>query len=103
MERLCPYVSVNNNLLIYFQRRFILIFSYLLIQFPPCKRFYNPYDNEGTRMYACRLHSKLRMKRYENEGRIWRVGEKPLDDFWKRCGDNVDAICDNVTSKHEPA
>ena len=33
-------------------------------------------------MYACRLHSELRMKRLEKEGWKWRGGEKPLDDFW---------------------
>jgi hypothetical protein len=33
-------------------------------------------------MYACRLHSELRMKRLKKEGWKWRGGEKHLDDFW---------------------
>lgn len=33
-------------------------------------------------MYACRLHSELRMKRLKKEGWKWRGGEKPLGDFW---------------------
>lgn len=52
------------------------------LPFPPCKRYYNPHAENGDRMYACRLHNELRMKRLKKEGGIWRRGEKPLDDFW---------------------
>ena len=33
-------------------------------------------------MYACRLHSELRVNRLKKEGWKWRDGEKRLDDFW---------------------
>jgi len=54
----------------------------IFFKYPPCKRYYNPYAEDGTRMYACRLHSELRMKRLKKEGWKWRGGEKHLDDFW---------------------
>ena len=57
------------------------------LPFPPCKRYYNPFsvDDNGnrTRLYACRLHHKLRTSRLKKEGGKWRGGEKKLDDFWK--------------------
>lgn len=53
------------------------------LPFTPCKKYYNPFSENGTRMYACRLHSDLRMKRLKKEGGIWRDGEKRLDEFWK--------------------
>lgn len=52
------------------------------LPYPPCKRYYNPFAEDGRRMYACRLHSELRMKRLKKEGWKWRGGEKPLYDFW---------------------
>ena len=52
------------------------------VQFPPCKRYYNPFSEDGTRLYACRLHSEMRMKRLKKEGWKWRDGEKHLDYFW---------------------
>ena len=52
------------------------------LPFLPCKRFYNPFAVDGTRLFACRLHSNLRRKRLEQEGWKWRDGEKHLDDFW---------------------
>jgi hypothetical protein len=56
------------------------------LPFPPCKRYYNPYSvckttGRRRKMYACRLHNELRMKRVSKEGR-WRDGEKQLDWFW---------------------
>eukprot|EP00571_Detonula_confervacea_P009286 CAMPEP_0172322670 /NCGR_PEP_ID=MMETSP1058-20130122/46545_1 /TAXON_ID=83371 /ORGANISM="Detonula confervacea, Strain CCMP 353" /LENGTH=123 /DNA_ID=CAMNT_0013038477 /DNA_START=330 /DNA_END=701 /DNA_ORIENTATION=+ len=53
------------------------------LPFTPCKKYYNPFSENGTPMYACRLHSDLRMKRLKKEGGKWRGGEKHLDDFWK--------------------
>jgi len=52
------------------------------LPFLPCKRFYNPFAADGTRLFAWRLHSNLRRKRLEQEGWKWRDGEKRLDDFW---------------------
>lgn len=57
------------------------------LPFPPCKKYYNPYteineDGVKTRLYACRLHNKQRMKRLKKEGGRWRKGEKHLDFFW---------------------
>lgn len=53
------------------------------LPFTPCKKYYNPFSEDGARMYACRLHSELRIKRLKKEGGIWRGGEKHLDEFWK--------------------
>ncbi|KAL7547203.1 hypothetical protein ACHAWF_010518 [Thalassiosira exigua] len=52
------------------------------LPFPPCKRYYNPFRENGTRMYACRQHNELRIKRLKKEAWKWRCGEKCLDDFW---------------------
>jgi len=52
------------------------------LPFPPCKKYYNPYF-KGERMYACRLHNDMRMKRLKKENWEWRPGEKHLDMFWK--------------------
>ena len=53
-----------------------------IVKFPPCKRYYNPFSDDGTKLYACRLHSEMRMKRLKKEGWKWRDGEKHLDNFW---------------------
>ena len=51
------------------------------LPFPPCKKYYNPYCKE-ERLYACRLHNDMRMKRLKKENWKWRPGEKHLSDFW---------------------
>jgi len=57
------------------------------LPFPPCKKYFNPHAKNGDRLYACRLHSELRMERVKKEGGKWRNGEKPLDDFWSNSKD----------------
>mmetsp|Transcript_10842 Transcript_10842/g.19188 ORF Transcript_10842/g.19188 Transcript_10842/m.19188 type:complete len:138 (-) Transcript_10842:154-567(-) len=61
------------------------------LPFLPCKRYFNPHAENGSRMFACRLHNELRMKRLKKEGGKWRDGEKHLDEFWtdrKEGGEN---------------
>mmetsp|Transcript_57302 Transcript_57302/g.170868 ORF Transcript_57302/g.170868 Transcript_57302/m.170868 type:complete len:182 (-) Transcript_57302:224-769(-) len=51
------------------------------LPFPPCKRGYIPLVN-GKRMYGCHIHSDDRTKRVRMNGGKFRLGEKPLTDFW---------------------
>lgn len=59
------------------------------LPFSPCKRGYIPVV-DGGRKFACHLHHKMREKRFNEEGGKFRLGEKPLTDFWDNEASNVD-------------
>mmetsp|Transcript_10735 Transcript_10735/g.23308 ORF Transcript_10735/g.23308 Transcript_10735/m.23308 type:complete len:116 (-) Transcript_10735:1771-2118(-) len=72
------------------------------LPFPPCKRYFNPHAENGERMYACKLHNGLRMKRLKKEGGKWRTGEKQLNNLWadrKEGGNNSVVQARNVNGK----
>ena len=75
-------------------------------QFPPCKKYYKPFSVDGERLYACRLHSEMRMKRLKKEGWKWRDGEKHLDYFWdkdkKGCEEKTSELTDECDVKKKP-
>lgn len=68
-------------------------------KFAPCKRYFNPRDENGAQMFACRLHNQLRMDRLKKEGGKWRDGEKHLEELWNKRKDTSKNFVDDVCTK----
>lgn len=55
------------------------------LPFTPCKRGYMPFDENMTKLCACRIHHRFRWKRIHAKGKFsFRPGEMKLLVFWQQ-------------------